>query len=254
MLRTRALSTAPINPLDGKLTDADTALHHDHNLSSESLPYWLVNLPRSQWTAECPNFLRDQSPKNIKCLSTPDHLYTRQNWDQVKEITSTNQIDRFQRVPSELRKYLEYMAHIKAEYTSVVRFVVKERLGWGDGVEEIKPRGSPFEYEEDIRIIYNDWPYGVDKDIIHLVVWTKFRLEDDPATDDLTPRARADIESYVQKTFCVRVPREQVVWFKNWKSLKSVPGIEHFHVMLHRPDMEFVREITRGDIPLIERL
>jgi hypothetical protein len=142
--------------------------------------------------------------------------------------TGTNQIDRFQRVPSELRKYLEYMAHIKAEYTSVVRFVVKERLGWGDGVEEIKPRGSPFEYEgtvtglitseilntnqciEDIRIIYNDWPYGVDKDIIHLVVWTKFRLEDDPATDDLTPRARADIESYVQKTFCARVPREQV--------------------------------------------
>jgi hypothetical protein len=88
MLHSRGLSTAPINPLDGKLTDADTALLHDHNSSSESLPYWLVNLPRSQWTAECPSFLRDQSPKNIKCLSTPDHLYTRQNWDQVKEITS----------------------------------------------------------------------------------------------------------------------------------------------------------------------
>lgn len=66
---------------------------------------------------------------------------------------------------------------------------------------------------EDIRIIYNDWPYGVDKDIIHLVVWTKFELEDDPTTDDLTASARAAIESYVQDTFCSRVPPEQV-WEK----------------------------------------
>ena len=122
------------------------------------------------------------------------------------------------------------MAHIKAEYVSVMRFVVKERLGWGDNREDVKPRGGPFEYEgtghrvgsrtrerlitnhfiEDIRIIYNDWPYGVDKDIIHLVVWTKFELEDDPTTDDLTSTARGAIESYVQDTFCSRVPSDQV--------------------------------------------
>lgn len=58
--------------------------------------------------------------------------------------------------------------------------------------------------------MYNDWPYGVEQGIIHLVVWTKFVLEDDPATDDLTPRARKEIEDYVNKTFCSRVPSEQV--------------------------------------------
>lgn len=125
---------------------------------------------------------------------------------------------------------------------------------------------------DDIRILYNDWPYGVDTDIIHLVVWTKFELEDDPATDELTPHVREAIERYVLRTFCSRVPADQVcqlqyeydgrrelmvfqvVWFKNWKSLKSVHAVEHFHVMLHRPDMAFVREITRGDVPLIERV
>jgi hypothetical protein len=125
---------------------------------------------------------------------------------------------------------------------------------------------------DDIRILYNDWPYGVDTDIIHLVVWTKFELEDDPATGDLTPHAGEAIERYVLRTFCSRVPAHQVcqlqyeydgrrelmgfqvVWFKNWKSLKSVHAVEHFHVMLHRPDMAFVREITRGDVPLIERV
>ncbi|KAJ5773463.1 hypothetical protein N7457_008359 [Penicillium paradoxum] len=282
MLHVRAPSThAEITALDEKLAGADTAtlapFLHERRQTTETLPYWLVNLPRSQWPVDCPSFLRDQPPKNIRCLSTPDHLYTRQDWEQVKEIISewqllsrmqlftpltgivsmaeTNRIDRFQRVPSELRKYLEYMAHIKAEYGGVMRFIVKERLGWGDGDgQDVKPRGQPFEYDDDLRIIYNDWPYGVDKDIIHLVVWTKFELKDDPATGYLTASAQAAIESYVQVTFCSRVPPEQVVWFKNWKSLKSVPGLEHFHVMLHRPDMEFVREITRGDVPLINRV
>lgn len=45
----------------------------------------------------------------------------------------------------------------------------------------------------------------------------------------------------------------QLVWFKNWASLKSVHAVEHFHVMLHRPDARFVEEITRGDVPLIAR-
>lgn len=39
------------------------------------------------------------------------------------------------------------MAQIKAEYGSVMRFVVKERLCWGDGsIEDLRPRGGPFEY------------------------------------------------------------------------------------------------------------
>ncbi|BCR94391.1 GIG1 family protein [Aspergillus luchuensis] len=221
------------------------------NLAPKTLPYWLVNVPRSQWTAECPSYLRDTSQKNIEVLSTPDEQYRRQGWELVKEIVRSNQIDRFQRLPSDLRRYLEYKEQIVAEYGSVMRFVVKERLRWGEGTaDDLKPKGRPFEYDEDIRILYNDWPYGVEEGIVHLVVWTKFELEDDPVTDDLTPRARQEIEEYVQRTFLSRMPADQVIWFKNWKSLKSVHAVEHFHVMLHHPDAEFLREITGGDAPL----
>lgn len=66
--------------------------------------------------------------------------------------------------------------------------------------------------------MYNDWPYGVEHGIIHLVVWTKFVLEDDPATDDLTPQARKEIDDYVNKTFCSRVPSEQVCLFSSSSS------------------------------------
>jgi hypothetical protein len=45
-----------------------------------------------------------------------------------------------------------------------------------------------------------------------------------------------------------------VAWFKNWRSLKSVQAVEHFHVMLFDPDMEFVKDITGGHVPMCEQL
>lgn len=128
-----------------------------------------------------------------------------------------------------------------------MNFIVNERLQW----DTMQPKGPPFEYAEDVKILYNDWPYGLDPRIVHLVVWTKFELEDDPETGLSTPESRREIEQYVHKTFASRV--HEFVWFKNWKSLKSVHAVEHFHVMLYNPDAEFLKEITNGDVPMTEK-
>ena len=45
---------------------------------------------------------------------------------------------------------------------------------------------------------------------MHLVVWTKFALEDDLETNDLTPNMRKEIDEYVDKTFRTRVPSDNV--------------------------------------------
>jgi hypothetical protein len=107
---------------------------------------------------------------------------------------------------------------------------------------------------DDYKILYNDWPYGVDVNIIHLVVWVKFGLEEDPTTGEITDATRKQIDRFVGKTFMARMPAANVLWFKNWKSLKSVHSLEHFHVMLKGPDQAFVDEITHGDIPLIDQV
>ena len=73
------------------------------------------------------------------------------------------------------------------------------------------PRGSrPFEYEDDVRILWNDWPYGIDDQIVHLVVWTKFELAEDEVTGDLTDAARAEIDAFVDATFSSSVPKDRV--------------------------------------------
>lgn len=90
---------------------------------------------------------------------------------------------------------------------------------------------------------------------------------------------RGKIDAYVNKTFGSRVPAENVsysplfffgnpscdwvfslvslygawglltawkiIWFKNWAKLKSIRSMEHFHVMMKDPDMEFIKEITK---------
>ena len=107
------------------------------------LPYWLVNVPRDQWPSACPDFLLDINEKARRILCSKDENYQRQTWEEVKEIIRTNQLDIFQRVPSDLRRYLAYTYKIKQEYGSVMNFVLKERLRWDD----LTPRSStPFEH------------------------------------------------------------------------------------------------------------
>lgn len=86
-------------------------------------------------------------------------------------------------------------------------FVLSQRLHWS---EPVKASAAPFEDPSDLKILWNDWPYGIDPKIVHLVVWTKFDLEDDAETDDLTPKARQEIDDYVNKTFCSKMPKEHV--------------------------------------------
>lgn len=137
----------------------------------------------------------------------------------------------------------------------MMSFIQTERLLW----KTTTPSGDlPFTNHDDYKILFNDWPYAIEPDVSHLVVWTKFLIEDDPLTDDLTEKSRELLEDFVRRTFCRgsadAVPREHIVWFRNWKSLKSVHALEHFHVMLFKASNEFLAKITGGDRPMAETL
>jgi len=221
---------------------------------SKGIPFWNVNVPIERHTKECPSFLQHafHDHKNREVLSTLDKDFQRQTWEEVKEIVRANHLDRLVRVPSELRRYREYCAKLAEQYGSVMDFVMKERLRWRD----LNPEGRPFECADDLKILYNDFPYGIDTRIAHLVVWTKFGLAPDPTDPkgDLLPEIRKQINEYVNRTFVSRCGSANVIWFKNWTALKSIHAVEHFHVMLFDPDPDFVKDITGGDVPLTEKI
>jgi hypothetical protein len=124
----------------------------------------------------------------------------------TRMTVETNRIDLFQRVPSDLRRYRNYIYKLQKEHGSVMNFILLHRLQWLD----ITPSGKPFENLSDIKIVYNDWPYGIDSRIVHLVVWTKFVLEDDAHTGHLTVQSRQQVNQYVDRTFCSRVDPQNV--------------------------------------------
>jgi hypothetical protein len=171
------------------------------------LPYWLVNVPVNERPDSCPAYLQNLSKKDIEIISTPDSQYHVLTWPEVREIIAANRLDLFQRVPSELRRYLAYNWEIKQQYGSVMQFVLSKKLGWQ---HPVKAEGPPFKSATDLKVKWNDWPYGIDEKIVHLVVWTKFDLEEDPVTGDLTDTARKEINDYVKRKFSNKVKEENV--------------------------------------------
>lgn len=105
-------------------------------------------------------------------------------------------------------------------------FIQQKRLQWDDTT----PSGDKeFSNPADFKILYNDWPYFIDENVTHLVVWTKFLIDEVETNGEVTEAAKAAIEAFITKTFCSsdndpsgKMRRDQIVWFKNWRSLKSV--------------------------------
>ncbi|ESZ92381.1 hypothetical protein SBOR_7236 [Sclerotinia borealis F-4128] len=214
------------------------------------LPYWQTNIPPSLRTRECPTYLQNLSHKDISILHTPDTLFQRLSWPLILQIIHSNRLDLFQRKPSDLRLYLEFCYNVKRQYGSVMRYILDVELQWDDSDKDSwsgeNENGN--ENENVLRVRVNDWPYGVDEKIVHLVVWSKCAWEDDAETGDIRDDVKREIDRWVDRIFGERCGSENVIWFRNWRSLKSIHAVEHFHVMLYDPDPEFVREVTKRDI------
>ncbi|EKD13617.1 hypothetical protein MBM_08335 [Drepanopeziza brunnea f. sp. 'multigermtubi' MB_m1] len=145
----------------------------NHPLSNPiSQPQPLTPNPKSKSTKTTKKSRSPPLPQteDILILSTPDSQYQRLTWPQVQSITASNALAAFQRVPSDLRRYLAYSHALRQTHGSVMNFVVRERLGWALPVVAEGGGGgvAPFEREGDVKILWNDWPYGVDERIVHL--------------------------------------------------------------------------------------
>lgn len=65
---------------------------------------------------------------------------------------------------------MEFNYGLKRSYGSVMRFILLERLGWGETPGDVVSDGSRFEEGgADVKVLWNDWPYGIDERIVHLV-------------------------------------------------------------------------------------
>lgn len=184
----------------------------------------------------------------------------------IYDDLGANDLDRFKRYPSHLRRYLAWSSEIKALYGSVAGFVCQERLRWAPASsqdkrnemthEELKgltPRSpEPFTDTADYKILRNDWPYAIPSDVVHLVIWLKTKFAVSEPDGHLLPEGRLQIKNFVGQRFGKPLRAkfgeedggDRVLWFKNWSAIQSVGALEHFHCFVRGAGEELLWKWT----------
>lgn len=131
---------------------------------------------------------------------------------------------------------MRWTAEVKAQYGSMTQYILANRLPKSWGQPPFTPESRvPFESPADYRALINDWPYGIEPEVTHMVVWSRTQIPTDPETGDLTPQSRVLVQNFVKRYFVDALGpggEKQVLWFKNWVALQSVRSLEHIHVLV----------------------
>ena len=172
---------------------------------------------------------------------------------------AANNLSVLKRKPSDLQRYIAWTNQIKAVYGAITTFVLRERLFWNtlpsvnltSGPTFACSSSYPFASRDDYRILLNDWPYGIDPGISHLIAWSKNRLHDEEPDGYLSPESTTIVETFVKRTFVDRLvtarvadAESKVLWFRNWTGLQSVKGLEHVHVLVRDAPKYLIVEWT----------
>lgn len=137
------------------------------------------------------------------------------SWVELTDLINRGKLEDLTRSPAALEGYLQWKRKVVATHGSVEKFILTQRLHWS----KLTPKSPvPFQCPSDWKVLRNDFPYGVDDGITHLVVWLKTPLEK-TVTQELTPRSYAQLCSFIDRTFN-GVLECDVLWFLNPPSLK----------------------------------
>ncbi|KAJ5720710.1 uncharacterized protein N7483_008644 [Penicillium malachiteum] len=227
------------------------------------------------------------TPLDHELLAMKDEDFVPHDWNNLRDIIRRNDLGALMRKPSDLRRYLSWSAETKAEYGTMMNYICIHRLKWPlpseltgtvpapdihssdtvqvngsspDPQSQSKPSGplltfknpQPFADPEDYKILRNDWPYGFEPGISHLVVWSRTPIPVASDEGHLTAESRALINGFVQRQFVQRLaedkagrfldPESHVLWFKNWVGLQSVRALEHVHVLVRNVPEDILAE------------
>lgn len=158
------------------------------------------------------------------------------------------------RKPSQLRNYLQDKEKIKQQYGGFQQFILEEKLRWiANDSGKIEAANPVFlANSSDVKILLNDYPYGLENGIVHLVVWSKTIIPEN-GRGELSDEARKTIKSYIKSTFedKLGMNSKDILWFKNSFDLRSIKSVEHFHILLNHPPMAKLQLIigTPGVLP-----
>lgn len=132
--------------------------------------------------------LIDGSPKGEGALRIGAHFVPQglhhqvMDWQMIQRIVTTDDLTYLERHPDCEKEYMEWSKAIKQHYGGLEQYLAIERLGWDrDKLPTVNGTASPSDVMNDaviddpsnIKVVFNDWPYGIPPGSKHYVVWCK---------------------------------------------------------------------------------
>ena len=137
-------------------------------------------------------------------------------WEEVSEIVSEEQFDIFGRSQESQDEYDQNKIATKGVYKSTKDMILINKLK--HKCEKINNELVAI-YDEnnlDINLVSNSFPYNVEKNISHLLLWSEKDLTDKMVNEILKNKLQG----------------KEFVYFRNPEHLRSIPSVFHIQIFV----------------------
>lgn len=167
------------------------------------------------------------------------------SFDKVRLAIDTDRLDLLGRSPSQHKTYLDFLASVKREFASISDFVLANRIKMRTEIDASNkiyvPRPFDLNYSGKTFLLLNDFPYNFSEDVFHFCLWK--------INDKVSP---SDIDKAIDKLKSMqRGSSFEFLSFINPPHLKSIPDIDHAHIIVRDPEQYLKFEFESSTISII---
>lgn len=143
-------------------------------------------------------------------------------WHELKKIVDDGALEKLGRCANVQKKYVTYLAHLRAEWDSVTDYVLVSKFNYSQVVKSDQKKAAlrPNAVESRIVTASNDFPYHFDAGMEHFILW---KTGSSITNDDITEG--------IQKLTHERNAADSVFYI-NPPELRSILDLDHCHIIL----------------------
>ncbi|KAJ1659363.1 hypothetical protein IWQ61_001548 [Dispira simplex] len=139
-------------------------------------------------------------------------------WNELATVIASGDFTSLGRDEAAQRIYDQAKQHYDEYYGGIVNYVLTQRLKWSlDELRQLQHTLDPTRfYPEHTQLLPNDFPYTLEPEITHDVLWSKMPLNMD----------HPDLKAYLHRLF----PDKDILFMIHTPALQSVGAVPHGHV------------------------
>lgn len=160
-------------------------------------------------------------------MARPPNL-VKMSWEEVKDVVTRGDLAVLGRSKEQQEEYDTFYNKTKAEWRSIADFLLATKFDY-EVFEDIQLEKkyvsrTDIVLQERLKFAPNDFPYYFEDGIDHFILWKLGGVITEEEAINAAVRLRNENSKYKDHVIYINPPH-----------LKSIPEIEHAHVLLYQP-------------------